>query len=96
MANFILQNEGYGKPMSKESIQCKKHACFNFDTGKNVNTSAPTKLNYFPNQSFKIIKFKQKTNHVSGYFRANFVAILKALFASEFCDSYRLEEPVFD
>ena len=54
VADFILQNEGYGKPVSKESTQCKKkNACFNFDTGKNVNTSAPTKLNYFPNQSFK-------------------------------------------
>ena len=61
MANFILQNEGYGKPVSKESTECKKkNACFNFSTEKNVNTSAPTKLNYFPNQSFKkIIKFKQ-------------------------------------
>ena len=56
MANFILQNEGYGKPVGKESTQCKKHACLNFDTGKNVNTSAPTKLNYFPNQSFKNYK----------------------------------------
>ena len=24
VANFILQNEGYGKPVSKESTQCKK------------------------------------------------------------------------
>ena len=24
---------------------------------------------------------------------ANFLVLLKALFASEFCDSYRLEEP---
>ena len=31
----------------------KKHACLNFDAGKNVNTSAPTELNYFPNQSLK-------------------------------------------
>ena len=68
----------------------KKNACFNFSTGKNVNTSAPTKLNYFPNQSFK--NHKIQTN----FAKANFVAILKALFASEYCDSYRLEEPVFD
>ena len=27
---------------------------------------------------------------------ADFVVLLKALFASEFCDSYGLEEPVFD
>ena len=24
VANFILQNEGYGKPVGKESTQCKK------------------------------------------------------------------------
>ena len=53
VATFILQSEGYGKPVSKESTQCKKNACFNFSTGKNVNTSVPTKLNYFPNQIFK-------------------------------------------
>ena len=57
VANFDLQSEGYGKPVSKESTHCtqckKKYACFNFSTGKNVNTSAPTKLNYFRNQIFK-------------------------------------------
>ena len=30
------------------------------------------------------MKFKQKKNHVSGYFRANFVAILKALLPRNF------------
>ena len=54
VANFILQSEGNGKLVSKESThctQCKKNAC-----EKNVNTSAPTKLNYFPNQIFKNYK----------------------------------------
>ena len=37
----------------KKVHNIKKNARFNFSTGKNVNTSAPTKLNYFPNQSFK-------------------------------------------
>ena len=53
VANFILQSEGYGKPVSKRVHNVKKKCLLQLCIGKNFNTSAPTKLNYFSNQIFK-------------------------------------------
>lgn len=81
----------------KKVHNIKKNARFNFSTGKNVNTSAPTKLNYFPNQSFKNHKIYTKKKTMFQGISGQILELFLRLFLPRiFCDSYTLEEPVFD